>query len=321
MLTLAFLQRCSSQTISGTGAVHLGALFLARFLHEFNPAVYLSDPTWDNHAPIFRHVGLLVKWYPYYAKETRSLDIEGMIQTLESAPRGSIVVLQACAHNPTGLDPTPDQWGRLASVVQKSGLFPFFDCAYQGFATGDLARDSFPIRYFAEQGIEMFVAQSFSKNLGLYGQRTGCLHFVAAPGADAKETATRVASQLAALHRVEISTPAVYGAKIASLVLNNEELFEKWGEDLETMSGRIASMRALLRKGLEDRHTPGDWSHITTQIGMFAYTGLTVEQVNLLRSRWHVYMLPSGRMSVSGLNEGNVDYVASAIDDVVRNAA
>ncbi|KAH6661552.1 pyridoxal phosphate-dependent transferase [Plectosphaerella plurivora] len=312
-------QLCSSQTISGTGAVHLGAIFLARFLREFNPTVYLSDPTWDNHAAIFRHAGLSIEWYPYYETTTRSLDIEGMIQKLESATRGSVVVLQACAHNPTGLDPTPEQWKRLASVVQKSGLFPFFDCAYQGFATGGLARDSFPIRYFAEQGIEMFVAQSFSKNLGLYGQRTGCLHFVAVPGPDAGTITARVASQLAALQRVEISTPAAYGAKIASLVLNDKKLFSEWSEDLETMSGRIASMRALLRKGLEDRQIPGDWSHITAQIGMFAYTGLSAEQVDMLRSRWHVYMLPSGRMSVSGLNESNIDYVASAIDAVVRN--
>lgn len=309
---------CSQQTISGTGAVHLGAVFLARFLGKSNPVVYLSDPTWDNHAPIFSHVGLAVKWYPYFDKKTKSLDIDGMIKTLESAERGSVVVLQVCAHNPTGLDPTPDEWERIAEVVQNSGVFPFFDCAYQGFATGDLARDSFPVRYFAQQGIEMFVAQSFSKNLGLYGQRTGCLHFLAAPGKQAGDTSARVSSQLSALQRVEISTPAVYGAKIASLLLSDEGLRSNWTNDMKIMSGRIASMRVLLRRGLEQRETPGDWSHITTQIGLFAYTGLNVRQVELLRSRWHVYMLPSGRMSISGLNERNIDHVISAVDDVVR---
>ncbi|KAH8174047.1 aminotransferase class I and II domain-containing protein [Sarocladium implicatum] len=308
----------SFQTISGTGAVHLGAVFLSKFLKS--PKVYLSSPTWDNHVPVFTHAGLKVEHYPYYSKETKSLDIQGMLRNLTAAPRGSIVVLQACAHNPTGLDPSQDQWREIATVIQDAGLFPFFDCAYQGFATGDLANDSFAVRHFAALGLEMFIAQSFSKNLGLYAQRTGCLHYLSPCGPGALVTATRVSSQLARLQRAEISTPAAYGAKIASLVLNDEVLAKEWVDDLATMSGRIADMRAELRRRLEELATPGGFEHITGQIGMFAYTGLSEKQVLLIRSKWHVYMLETGRMSVSGLNSGNVGYVAKAIDDVVRSS-
>jgi aspartate aminotransferase len=317
---IGYESRISSfQTISGTGAVHLGAVFLSKFMGEPKPSVYLSNPTWDNHVPIFTHAGLSIKQYPYYAQKTKSLDFDAMVETLAAAPRGSIVLLQACAHNPTGLDPTPEQWKTIATVVQEAGLFPFFDCAYQGFATGDLANDSFPIRHFASLGSEMFIAQSFSKNLGLYGQRTGCLHFLSRSGPDASSTTKRVASQLAKLQRCEISTPAAYGAKIASQVLNNEQLAKEWIDDLAAMSDRIKKMRAALQGHLERLQTPGSFEHITAQIGMFAYTGLSVDQILLMRSKWHVYMLATGRMSVSGLNTGNVEYVARAIDDVVRS--
>ncbi|KAK0392307.1 hypothetical protein NLU13_1803 [Sarocladium strictum] len=310
---------CSVQTISGTGAVHLGAVFLSKFLSEPKPTVYLSGPTWDNHVPVFAHAGLPIKHYPYFSEEYKSIDFAGMIEALAAAPRGSVVVLQACAHNPTGVDPSPKQWQEVANVVRRSGLFPFFDCAYQGFATGDLANDSYPIRYFASLGIEMFIAQSFSKNLGLYGQRAGCLHFLAQSTSDAASATRRVSSQLTKLQRCEISTPAAYGARIASIVLNDDQLSREWMCDLATMSQRIAKMRAELRCQLEKLGTPGTFKHITAQIGMFAYTGLTEEQVGLLKSKWHIYMLASGRMSVSGLNTGNVQYVAKAIDDVVRS--
>ncbi|KAG9252363.1 aspartate transaminase [Emericellopsis atlantica] len=310
-------RKFSFQTISGTGAVHLGAVFLSKFLAVPKPLVYLSDPTWDNHVPVFTHAGLSVKHYQYYSTETRLLNFEGMIQDLQDAPRGSIIVLQASAHNPTGVDPSQSQWEQIAETMKSSGHFAFFDCAYQGFATGDLMQDSFAVRHFFQQGIEMFIAQSFSKNLGLYGQRTGCLHYVANPGSEASSTVQRVASQLSSLQRSEISTPPLYGAKIASLVLNDKTLSKDWLGDLATMSERIAKMRAELQGRLEELGTPGNWRHITTQIGMFAYTGLNESEVELLRTKWHVYMLPSGRMSVAGLNSRNVSYVADAIHDVV----
>lgn len=241
-----------------------------------------------------------------------------MMSTLSTAPKGSIVVLHACAHNPTGVDPTPEQWVRLAEIMRANSLFPFFDAAYQGFASGDLAQDNWAIRHFVDQGFPMLVAQSFAKNLGLYGQRAGALHFIASPGRNAPDTAKRVASQLAILQRSEISSPPIYGAEIASIVLNNKDLFKEWEDDLRTMSGRIIEMRKVLREELERLQTPGTWDHITDQIGMFSFTGLTPAQVCELRSKWHVYMGETGRISMAGLNAGNVKYFAEAVDDVVR---
>jgi aspartate aminotransferase len=280
--------------------------------------MYLSSPSWDNHARIFDNVHLPIRTYPYYSKETNSIDIDGMMSRLEAAEKGSIILLQACAHNPTGLDPTEFQWQSIAQVIRSRGLFPFFDCAYQGFASGSLSDDNYAIRYFVEQGIELIVAQSFSKNLGLYGQRVGCFHFVAAPGSNAQDVVARVASQLAVLQRSEISTPPIYGAKLASIVLNSEQLFKEWEEDLRTMSSRIIGMRRVLRRELERLQTPGEWNHITEQIGMFSFTGLSEAQVIELRDKWHVYMLKDGRVSVAGLNASNINLFVRAVDDVVR---
>ncbi|KAI9375339.1 aspartate transaminase [Aspergillus egyptiacus] len=310
------------QTISGTGAVHLGALFLSKF-HPATPkpSIYLSSPTWANHHQIFTNVGLTLQSYPYFSAKTKGLDFNGMLSALSSAPHGSIILLHACAHNPTGVDLTQDQWKQVASVMRDRALFPFFDCAYQGFASGDLNRDAWAIRYFVEQGFELCVAQSFAKNFGLYGERTGAFHFVSAPGADASKSNAHVASQLAILQRSEISNPPAYGARIASLVLNDPELFRQWEEDLRTMSGRIVEMRTGLRERLEAKKTPGSWAHITDQIGMFSFTGLTEAQVKVLREKWHVYMTKNGRISMAGLNSHNLDYFAEAVDSVVRETS
>ncbi|KAI1619036.1 aspartate aminotransferase [Exophiala viscosa] len=309
----------SLQTISGTGAVHLGGLFLAKFLSKPTPAIYLSNPTWANHNQIFTNVHLSIKQYPYFSAKTKMLDLEGMLSTLKSAPQGSIVLLHACAHNPTGVDPTQDQWKQIAEVVRSNKLFPFFDCAYQGFASGDLAKDNFAIRYFVEEGFELVIAQSFAKNFGLYGERAGAFHFVASPGSSAQDVVKRVGSQLAILQRSEISNPPAYGARIASIVLNDEALFKQWEEDLRTMSGRIIEMRKSLKAELDKLDTPGKWDHITSQIGMFSFTGLTEAQVLGIREKWHVYMTKNGRISMAGLNTNNVKYFAEALDDVVRN--
>ncbi|KAJ5112366.1 hypothetical protein N7532_000411 [Penicillium argentinense] len=311
---------CSLQTISGTGAVHLGGLFLSKF-HPQKPAIYLSNPTWANHNQIFTNVGLQLATYPYFHKDTKGLDFDGMLQALRAAPAGSIILLHACAHNPTGVDPSQDQWRAIASVMRERQHFPFFDTAYQGFASGDLVRDSWAIRYFVEQGFELCVAQSFAKNFGLYGERTGAFHFVSAPGADAATANAHIASQLAILQRSEISNPPAYGARIASRVLNDPALFAQWEEDLRTMSGRIQEMRRGLRERLEKRGTPGKWDHITTQIGMFSFTGLSEAQVKILRDKWHVYMTKNGRISMAGLNTNNLDYFAEAVDSVVRETS
>lgn len=242
-----------------------------------------------------------------------------MISTLKSAPAGSIILLHACAHNPTGVDPTPEQWKEIAVVLKEKKLFPFFDCAYQGFASGSLSQDNFAVRYFIEQGFELVIAQSFAKNFGLYGERAGAFHFVTSPSANAQDIVKRVASQLAILQRSEISNPPIYGAKIASIVLNDKQLFSDWEDDLKTMSGRIKDMRTSLKSELDRLQTPGTWDHITSQIGMFSFTGLTEAQVLEIRNKWHVYMTKNGRISMAGLNTSNVKYFAEAIDDVVRN--
>ncbi|KAF2098849.1 PLP-dependent transferase [Rhizodiscina lignyota] len=309
----------SLQTISGTGAVHLGALFLKKFYRPGQTSsVYFSSPTWANHNQIFSNVNLPITTYPYFSAKTRGLDFDGMLSSIKSAPEGSIILLHACAHNPTGVDPTQDQWKQVAEVMKARNLFPFFDCAYQGFASGDLARDGWAISYFVEQGFELVVAQSYAKNFGLYGERAGCFHFVAAPASDATDVATRVASQLAILQRSEISNPPAYGARIASLVLNDPALFAMWEEDLRTMSSRIIEMRKALRSKLEELGTPGTWNHITDQIGMFSFTGLTEAQVQKLRADSHIYMTKNGRVSMAGINTNNVQYVAEAINKIVR---
>ncbi|KAK4235031.1 pyridoxal phosphate-dependent transferase [Achaetomium macrosporum] len=310
----------SVQTISGTGAVHLGALFLAKFykVQGTNRTVYLSNPTWANHHQIFTNVGLPIATYSYFSKETKGLDIEGMKAALTEAADGSIILLHGCAHNPTGVDPTPEQWREIASVMKAKKHFPFFDTAYQGFASGDLDRDAGAIRLFVEEGFELVIAQSFAKNFGLYGERAGCFHYVARPSSDAAEITTRVASQLAILQRSEISNPPIYGARIASIVLNDPALFAEWQDNLRTMSGRIISMREALRDKLEKLGTPGKWNHITDQIGMFSFTGLSEAQVLKLRQDYHIYMTKNGRISMAGLNSKNVDYVANAINKVVR---
>ena len=305
------------QAISGTGALHLGALFLSKF-YTGNKTIYISDPTWTNHKQIFSNVSLPIATYPYFSKSTKGLDIEGMIAALQNARDRSIILLHACAHNPTGVDPTRDQWKRIASVMSAKKHFPFFDCAYQGFASGDLAADAWAIRYFVSQGFELCIAQSFAKNFGLYSERTGCFHFVTLPSPDATTTINRIASQLAILQRSEISNPPAYGARIASLVLNDKALFEEWEENLRTMSGRIKDMRRALRNKLEELGTPGTWNHITDQIGMFSFTGLTEAQVAKLKDTYHVYMTKNGRISMAGLNTGNVEGFAITVDKVVR---
>lgn len=189
-----------------------------------------------------------------------------MIETLQAAPEGSIILLHPCAHNPTGVDPTREQWVKIAEVLAQKKLFPFFDCAYQGFASGSLDNDAWAVRYFADAGFEMCIAQSFAKNLGLYGQRAGCFHFIT----HNVDTKTRILSQLEILQRSEISNPPIFGARVASIVLNDESLFQEWKENLETMSGRIIEMRTRLYNKLVELGTPGDWSHITRQIGMFS---------------------------------------------------
>lgn len=261
-----------------------------------------------------------IKTYPYFNPTTKRLDFESMTHALQTAPEGSIVVLHACAHNPTGSDPTQEQWTEIANIMSRKRLFPFFDTAYQGFASGDLNKDAWAIRYFVDRGFELVVAQSYAKNLGLYGERVGCFHFVTSPGADASDTANRVFSQLAILQRSEISNPPAYGARLAATILNDPPLFAEWERNLKQMSGRIMDMRSALANKLKELGTPGTWNHITEQIGMFSFTGLSEKQVLSIRRDAHVYLTTNGRISMAGLNTENVEHVARAIDAAVRAA-
>ncbi|CAO3649742.1 unnamed protein product [Mucor fragilis] len=302
------------QTISGTGANHTGALFLSLFYNK-SKKCYISNPTWANHRNIFSLVGFEVENYAYWNPETRGLDYEGLIQSMRDAPEGSVYVLHACAHNPTGVDPTREQWKGIAKVMREKSLFPFFDCAYQGFASGDLDNDAWAVRYFVEQGFELFVCQSFAKNFGLYGERAGNLTIVT----KSTEEAQRVLSQFEKLQRSEISNPPAFGSRIVDIVLNDAALYKEWTENLKYMSTRIIEMRKALYNNLIQLGTPGTWNHITDQIGMFSFTGLKASQVKTLKEKYHIYMTENGRISMAGVSTTNVDYLAKAIDDVVRN--
>ncbi|OBT56527.1 hypothetical protein VE04_03315 [Pseudogymnoascus sp. 24MN13] len=303
----------SVQTISGTGACHLGGMFLSRF-YKPKPTIYLSNPTWANHNQIFTNAGLSIAQYPYFSASTKGLDFDGMKKTLQEAPDRAVILLHACAHNPTGVDPTQEQWKEIASIMRAKKQFPFFDSAYQGFASGDLAKDAWAVRYFVDQGFEMCLAQSFAKNLGLDDERAA-LPLMPQRPSPASPRNWPSSSALRSRPR-----PAD-AARIASTILNDEGLFSQWEEDLRTMSGRIEEMRKALRGKLEELGTPGTWSHITEQIGMFSFTGLTEAQVLKIRKDAHVYMTKNGRISMAGLNTGNVEYVARAVDKVVRETA
>ncbi|PNW86841.1 hypothetical protein CHLRE_02g097900v5 [Chlamydomonas reinhardtii] len=301
------------QSLSGTGSLRVGAAFIARFMK--GATVYLSNPTWGNHRNIFGDEGVEWKYYRYFDADTVGLDFRGMVQDLQAAPPGSVVVLHGCAHNPTGIDPTKDQWAAIADLCKERNLMPFFDVAYQGFATGDLDKDAYAPRLFVEKGLEIVVSQSYSKNLGLYGERVGALVMVL----NDKEAATRCLSQLKRLARALYSNPPTHGARIAAEVVNDKELFEEWKGEMRGMAGRIERVRGELQRSLESKYPSKDWSFITKQIGMFSFTGLTPAQVDNMTNKHAIFMTRDGRISLAGLNSAKVDYLAEAIVDSVRN--
>ena len=301
------------QALSGTGSLAVAA----QFIHQYMPGktVYISNPTWPNHKNIFTLAGVSWDAYRYFDPRTVGLDFQGMLEDIRNAPDGSIVLLHGCAHNPTGIDPTKEQWGQIADIIEEKGHMPFFDVAYQGFASGSLDEDAYAPRYFVSRGLEVIVAQSYSKNLGLYGERVGAINFVTKDS----ETAGRVLSQLKRLARAIWSNPPVHGARIVAEVVGNDDLFSQWKGEMETMSGRIKTVRQVLRDHLEKLNPEKDWSFVTNQIGMFTYTGLSPEQVENMTNKWHIYMTKDGRISLAGLNQAKSEYLAKAIDDSVRN--
>ncbi|XP_018561316.1 aspartate aminotransferase, cytoplasmic-like isoform X2 [Anoplophora glabripennis] len=310
----ALLEAFGVQALSGTGALRVGAEFLTRVLGR--KVFYYSNPTYANYELLFKSAGFTEgRKYRYWSQEERGLDFEGFIDDLKNAPELSVIILHACAHNPTGCDPTLDQWRQIAEVIKQRKLFPFFDSAYQGFASGDLIQDAATVRFFVEQGFELFCAQSFAKNFGLYNERVGNLSVVL----NKAELGPAVKSQLTLIVRSMYSNPPSHGARIVTYVLSNQDLYTQWKDNIKTMSSRIIEMRRLLREALEHLGTPGDWSHITNQIGMFSYTGLNEAQsINMVR-KYHIYMLKSGRISMCGVTPSNVDYVAQAIYETVTS--
>jgi aspartate/tyrosine/aromatic aminotransferase len=302
----------SAQSLSGTGALKI----LADYLYKFRIApIYVSKPTWANHQQIFKAAGLEVRDYTYYDPKTKGLDINGLLKDLENAQPGSIILLHTCAHNPTGVDPTPEQWHQIAKVMKENDLFPFFDTAYQGFASGDLEKDGYGLRYFIKEGFNMVIAQSFAKTMGLYGERTGALHIVCSD----KATQEKVLSQIKIIIRSNYSSPPVHGARLASKILNVPEYRNQWLQELKAVTDRMNHMRAALKEQLVKNGTKGNWDHVTNQIGMFSFLGLTPKQCEQMISKHHIYMTGNGRISIAGLTSKNVEYVANAIKDVVDN--
>lgn len=297
-----------TQSISGTGALRIGGAFLQRFFPG-DKSIYIPTPSWANHKAVFSDCGLEVKQYRYYNKDTIGLDFDGMVEDIKKMPKGSMVLLHACAHNPTGVDPTEQQWQAISDAMKEGGHFPFFDMAYQGFASGDTDKDAFALRHFLKEGHQVCLAQSFAKNMGLYGERVGAFSIVCG----SQEEKTRVDSQIKILVRPLYSNPPVHGARIASTILNDPALNKQWLGEVKDMAERIIKMRALLKENLTKLGSKHNWDHITDQIGMFAYTGLTADQMTKLAEQHSVYATKDGRISVAGITSDNVGRLAEAI--------
>lgn len=298
------------QAIGGTGGLKIGADFLKRL----NPdaKVLISDPSWENHRALFGNAGFTVDSYTYYDADKRGVNFEGMLASLSKAAPGTIVVLHACCHNPTGYDITAEQWDQVITVVKARGLTPFLDMAYQGFGHG-IAEDGAVIGKFVAAGLTFFVSTSFSKSFSLYGERVGALSVLC----ENKEEAARVLSQLKIVIRTNYSNPPIHGGAVVAAVLNNPELRAVWENELAEMRVRIKAMRQKLVDGLKAAGVKQDMSFITSQIGMFSYSGLSKDQMIRLRTEFGVYGTDTGRMCVAALNSKNIDHVCQAIAKVV----
>ncbi|MBI9020537.1 MAG: aspartate/tyrosine/aromatic aminotransferase [Verrucomicrobia bacterium] len=297
-------------TPGGTGALRVAADLLAKFGSK---TIWVSNPTWANHNNIFQAAGLTIKTYPYYDAKTKDLDADGFFAALEKIPADDCVLLHACCHNPSGVDLSTDQWKQVAQIAQKNGWFALVDFAYQGFGIS-LDADRIGVDELLKSGIDFFVASSFSKNFGLYRERTGALTAVAATPADA-ETAM---SHMKATARVLYSNPPAHGGMIVTTILKDAELSKLWKSELDGMREHIAQARAALAEGLTARGVPMDCSFMTRQKGMFSFSGLTKDQVNFLKEEKAIYIVGSGRINVAGLTHGNLGFVCDAIAEAMK---
>jgi len=297
------------QAIGGTGALKIGADFLKRFSPDSQ--VYISDPSWENHRALFESAGFTVNNYTYYDDATHGVNFEGMLASLKAMPDGSVVVLHACCHNPTGAELNADQWGQVIDVVRANNLIPFLDMAYQGFGDG-IAEDGAVVRRFTQTAGPLLVSNSFSKSFSLYGERVGALSVVASTA----EEAARLLSQLKRIVRTNYSNPPTHGGKVVATVLSTPELRQLWEDELAGMRVRIKQMRDELVKKLAEKAPGKDFGFVRKQVGMFSYSGLTKDQVEKLRAE-SIYAVDTGRICVAALNSKNIDTVVDAIAKVL----
>ena len=300
----------TAQAIGGTGALKLGADFLKRF--SPNAQVYISDPSWENHRALFESAGFVVNNYPYYDTTTKGVNFDGMLASLKSMPAGSIVLLHACCHNPTGADLTDQQWAQVIQVVTQRGLVPFLDMAYQGFGDG-ITEDGKVVGLFAAAGGPLFVSNSFSKSFSLYGERVGALSILAANA----EEAARLMSQLKRVIRTNYSNPPMHGGQVVATALATPELRKLWEEELAAMRVRIKAMRQALVDKLKAKAPQNNFDFVIQQRGMFSYSGLTKAQVERLKTEFSIYAVDTGRICVAALNSRNIDRVVDAIAKVL----
>ena len=300
----------TTQAVGGTGALKIGADFLKQL--QPDAVVAISDPSWENHRALFETAGFAVQNYRYYDAASHDVNRVGMLEDLNALPAGSIVVLHACCHNPTGVDLTPADWQNVLDVVKAKGLVPFLDMAYQGFGDG-IDEDAAAVRLFAESGLSFFVSSSFSKSFSLYGERVGALSIIT----ESKEESARVLSQVKRVIRTNYSNPPTHGASIVAAVLNSPELRAQWEAELAEMRLRIRGMRLQMVELLAKKAPGHDFSFVARQRGMFSYSGLTVEQVARLRTEFGIYALDTGRICVASLNQRNIDAVTDAIVQVI----
>ena len=301
----------TAQSLGGTGALKIGADLLKKVLPDASVAI--SEPTWENHRAVFESAGFPVVTYPYYDATSRAVRFDAMVDFLKTLAPRTIIVLHACCHNPTGADLTKEQWLSLLEVLRERELLPFLDIAYQGFAHG-IEEDGAVVRQFAESGMPVLIASSFSKSFSLYGERVGALTIIDS----SQDESVRVLSQLKRVIRANYSTPPTHGGAVVTTVLTTPELRASWVEELTEMRERIKHMRSALVDRLRAHRANRDFSFVLQQNGMFSYSGLTTDQVDRLREEFHIYAVHTGRICVAALNSRNVDYVAKAITAVLQ---
>jgi aspartate/tyrosine/aromatic aminotransferase len=299
------------QTPGSTGAIFIGLEFLH---HQLHSTVYIPNFTWPNHPSIPKIIGMPCETYPYYDPNSHSLNFERMCQSIEKMEPDSVIILQVCCHNPTGQDPTIDQWKQLSTLIKERRIIPFFDFAYQGFGE-DVEKDAEPVRLFLREGHEMFVAHSCAKNFGLYGERVGCLAIVAQQPALSR----KVESQIKFLARSSYSNAPLHGGRIVGLILSDEKLKTEWQHELKNMRDRLMEMREALSFGLQTKFDHMDFQFIRKQKGFFSLLGISPDKIKRLKDEFAIYMPPNGRITFSGVNMSNLDYLVDSIGKVMNS--